>query len=31
MLFILGLAITLIAGLGVGVYCITLGYNKKND
>jgi hypothetical protein len=29
LLFILGTSITLIAGLGVGVYCVTMGYNKK--
>jgi len=28
-LFILGLIITLISGLGVGVYCINLGYKDK--
>jgi hypothetical protein len=30
LLFILGLTITLISGLGVGVYCITMGY-QDND
>ena len=30
LLFILGTSITLITGLGVGVYCISLGYQNNN-
>jgi len=29
-LFILGISITLIAGLGVVVYCVSLGYQRPS-